>query len=69
MALQTAAFRESTANATWYNSTFRSTYDLELMPQTFGEVINRYGEGLGLCNFLNLAGRTMGVRNATIKIF
>ena len=69
MALQTAGYRESTANASWYNSTFRSTYDLELKPQTFGEVIDRYGPGLSLCSFSNLAGRVMGVKSPTITIF
>ena len=68
MALTNANYRESTANQSWYNSTFRSTYDLELMPQTWGEVLDRYDVGLGLTNFLNLAGRTMGVRNKTITI-
>jgi len=69
MALVNSNFRESTANQSWYNSTFRSTYDLELKPQTFGEVIDRYGIGLSLCSFSNLAGRTMGVKSPTITIF
>ena len=69
MALQNAGFRESTFNQSWYDSAFRSTYDLELMPQTFGEVIERYGQGLSFCSFLNLAGRTMGVKSPSITIF
>ena len=69
MGLQNANFRESTATQSWYNSTFRSTYDLELKPQTFGEVIERYGPGLSLTSFSNLAGRTMGVKSPTITIF
>lgn len=69
MALKTDGYRESTRTQSWYNSTFRSTYDLELKPQTFGEVVDRYGQGLSLCSFANLAGRTMGVKSPTITIF
>lgn len=69
MALQTAAYRESTANQSWYDSAFRSTYDLELKPQTFGEVIDRYGIGLSLCSFSKLAGRTMSTKSNSITIF
>ena len=69
MALVNANFRESTLNQSWYDTAFRSTYSLKLMPQTFGEVMNRYGEGLSFHSFLNLAGRTMGVKSPTITIF
>jgi len=69
MALQNANYRESTFNQSWYDQTFRSTYALELMPQTFGEVIDRYGRGLSFASFLNLAGRTMGVKSKSITIF
>jgi len=69
MALQNANFRESTAYQSWFNSTFRSLYDLELKPHTWGEVVDRYGAGLSLCSFANLAGRTMGVKSPNITIF
>lgn len=69
MSLVTAGFRESTLHKGWYDSAFLSTYSLELKPQTFKEVIDRYGEGLSFSSFLNLAGRTMGVKSPTITIF
>lgn len=69
MALANSDYRESTFNQSWYDSAFRSTYDLELKPQTWGEVIDRYGPGLSFCSFLNLAGRTQGLKSPTITIF
>lgn len=69
MALVNANYRESTLNQSWYDSSFRSTYELELKPQTFGEVMDRYGIGLSLCSFSKLAGRTMGVKSPSITIF
>ena len=69
MSLVTAGFRESTLTKGWYDSAFLSTYSLELKPQTWKEVIDRYGEGLSFSSFLNLAGRTMGVKSPSITLF
>ena len=69
MALTTTNYRESTFSQAWYDQTWRSTYDLELMPQTFGEVQERYGQGLTFCSFLNLAGRTMPFKSKTLTIY
>ena len=69
MSLVNSNYRESTAQQSWYDYTFRSTYDLELKTQTLGELIQRYGPGLTVTNFLHLAGRTMAVRNPEITIF
>ena len=67
MSLITTNFRESTAKRSAYDSLL-STYDVALKPQEFGEVIQRYGEGLYVTNFLHLAGQTMNVQSPTIKI-
>ena len=69
MALTTANYRETTNYKGWYDSAFHSTYSLRLKPQTYGEVVDRYGPGLSLTSFAQLAGRTMGVRNSAITIF
>lgn len=69
MALVNSNYRESTLTQSWYDSTFRSLYDLELKPQTLGKIIQRYGEGLSVTNFLNMAGQVMPVKSNTITIF
>lgn len=70
MALTTANYRESTSTNSWYDQTFRSTYDLELKPQTLGEMIYRYGDGLSVLNFINLGGGEMKpVKSETITVF
>lgn len=69
MALQTSAYRETANYKGWYDTAFHSTYSLRLKPQTFGEVVDRYGPGLSLTSFANLAGRVMPVRSAAITIF
>lgn len=69
MALQTAAFRETTNARGWVDSTFRSAYDLMLKPQTLGKLQYRYGPGLSLTFAKNLAGEVRPVRSKTITIF
>jgi hypothetical protein len=69
MALQNTNYRESAQYKGYYDTAFHSTYALRLKPQTYGEVIDRYGPGLSLTSFSHLAGRTMGVRNSAITIF
>jgi len=69
MALVNSNYRETANYKGWYDSQFHSTYALRLKPQTFGEVVDRYGEGLSLTSFSQLAGRTMPVRNSAITIF
>ena len=69
MTLVNTNYRESTQTQSWYDSVFRSLYDAELKPQTFGELIYRYGGGLSVLNFLHLAGKTMGVKSPNITIF
>lgn len=69
MALTNTNYRESAQYQGFYDTAFHSTYDLRLKPQTYGEVVQRYGPGLSLTSFSQLAGRTMGVRNSAITIF
>lgn len=69
MSLVNSNYRESTATKSWYNKTFRSTYDLELKPQTLGELIYRYGDGLSMTGILHMANRVVPVKSPTITVF
>jgi len=69
MALQNANYRESANYKGWTDTAFHSTYSLRLKPQTYGELVQRYGPGLSLTSFSHLAGRTMGVKSDSITIF
>ena len=70
MALVNSNYRESTAVKSWYDYTFRSTYDLELKPQTLGQLIYRYGPGvMSVLNFMHLAESVIPVKSPNITIF
>lgn len=69
MALQNANYRESANYKGWIDTAFHSTYSLRLKPQTYGELVQRYGPGLSMTSFSHLAGRTMGVKSDSITIF
>lgn len=69
MALQNAAYRESTNLRGFYDQRFLSTYDTRLKPQTYGELVMRYGDGLTLTSFLHLAGQEMSIKSKEITIF
>ena len=45
-----------------------SLYDVARKPQTYGKVIKRYGDMLGLFNFLHLAGQTKDVTDRSLTI-
>lgn len=45
-----------------------STYDLALEPQYYGELVQKYGDGFYILNFLHMAGQVMNVKNETITI-
>ena len=45
-----------------------SAYDVARSTQTYGKLIQKFGEGLKILNFLHLAGQVMDVQSETIKI-
>lgn len=61
------AYRESTTTQGWA-SRFISIYDVALKPQSYGELVQRYGDGFYILNFLHMAGQTMNVKSETLKI-
>lgn len=69
MSLVNSNYRESTATQSWYNQTFASIYDAELKPQTLGELIYRYGDGLSVTGILHMANRVIPVKSPNITIF
>ena len=46
-----------------------SSYDAARKPQTYGKLIQKYGDGFKLLNFLHLAGQVIDVQSETITIF
>lgn len=49
-------------------SRYISAYDLALEPQYYGELVQKYGDGFYILNFLHLAGQVINVKNETITI-
>jgi hypothetical protein len=55
---------------TGYNSVWASLYDTDmLVPQIWGEIVKLYGPGIGLLEFLYMAGSTVAVAGPTKKLF
>jgi len=52
----------------WEYNNIASIYDVARKPQTYGKVIKRYGDMLGLFNFLHLAGQTKDVTTRSLTI-
>lgn len=59
----------NTQNGAYGNANFLSVYDsIARKPQVYGELLQKYGAGLGVLNFLNLAEKTIPVKGNYIKI-
>ena len=55
---------------TGYNATWASLYDLNMqVPQIWGEIIKRYGPGIGLLEWLYMAGQIVPIAGPTKKVF
>jgi hypothetical protein len=71
--LSTPAVTSNTLN-TGYNSQWASLYDTDgtvnmQVPQIWGEIVKRYGPGIGLLEFLYMAGSIVPVAGPTKKVF
>ena len=59
----------NTAN-TGYNSVWASLYDTDMqVPQIWGEIVKLYGPGIGLLEFLYMAGSIVPIAGPTKKLF
>lgn len=55
---------------TGYNSIWASLYDTDMqVPQIWGEIVKRYGPGIGMLEFLYMAGSIVPVAGPTKKLF
>jgi hypothetical protein len=55
---------------TGYNSTWASLYDTDMqVPQIWGEIIKRYGPGIGLLEFLYMTGSIVPIAGTSKKVF
>jgi hypothetical protein len=55
---------------TGYNSVWASLYDTEmLVPQIWGEIVKLYGPGIGLLEFLYMAGSIVPIAGTSKKLF
>ena len=61
------AYANSNTVAGSYGKVF-SAYDVARKPETYGKVVQKYGDGFKLLNFLHLAGQTMDVGTESVKI-
>ena len=67
--LSTPDVTSNTLN-TGYNSQWASLYDTDMQaPQIWGEIVKRYGPGIGLLEFLYMTGATVPVAGPTKKLF
>lgn len=62
------AYADSTQVKGWAGRDFASIYDIALKPQAYGELVQKYGEGFRILNFLHMAGQVINVKSETIKI-
>ena len=70
MSTVTTGTVSSTAVAAAYNVNFDSLYNAELKPQVWGELIKRYGKGIGLLDILFFAtDRTIPVKGSSETVF
>src|SRR5574343_1931446 len=55
---------------TGYNSVWASLYDTDMqVPQIWGEIVKRYGPGIGLLEFLYMTGSIVPIAGPTKKLF
>lgn len=55
---------------TGYNSVWASLYDTDMqVPQIWGEIVKRYGPGIGILEFLYMAGSIVPIAGPTKKVF
>jgi len=67
--LSKPAVTSNTLN-TGYNSVWASLYDTDMqVPQIWGEIVKRYGPGIGLLEFIYMAGSIVPVAGPTKKLF
>ena len=60
----------STTATGGYNSVFASVYDTDLQkPQIWGELVKRYGQGIGILEFLYMTGAIVPIAGPTKKVF
>jgi hypothetical protein len=65
----TPAVLSNTLN-TGYNSVWASLYDTEmLVPQIWGDIVKLYGPGIGLLEFLYMAGNIVPIAGTSKKLF
>lgn len=69
MSSTTAATLGSLRVQAGYNAKFDSLYNSMLKPQTWGELIKRYGKGIGLHDLLYFAERTAPVKAHSTTLF
>jgi len=62
------ALTQKLIGGNWEYNNIASIYDVARKPQTYGKVIKRYGDLLGLFNFLHLAGQTKDVTTRSLTI-
>ena len=67
MALQNAAYRESTTKASWADRLL-TTWDVALEEQAQLKMISRYGNGFDILNFLNMRKNEINVGSNNITI-
>jgi len=67
--LSKPAVTSNTLN-TGYNSVWASLYDTNMqVPQIWGEIVKKYGPGIGMLEFLYMAGSIVPVAGPTKKLF
>jgi hypothetical protein len=67
--LSKPAITSNTLN-TGYNSVWASLYDTDMqVPQIWGEIVKRYGPGIGLLEFLYMTGSIVPIAGPTKKVF
>jgi len=64
----TTPSHQSYTVATGYNTGLDSLYSLNLDPQKWGSMIDLYGKGLGIFQWLHFAGQTVNVKSHSLKV-
>ena len=60
----------SNTTQTGYNSVWASLYDTDMqVPQIWGEIVKKYGPGIGLLEFLYMTGSIVPIAGPNKKLF